>query len=209
MALQACRKASREIVEGSVGAGTGATVGKLFGIDRATKGGVGFGRQELQSGVRVQALAVVNAFGDVVDQRTGRVLAGARRSRHSAEFVGTVESMFEGRAGQGFGAAHTTLVAVMTNAALNKVQMTKVAQMAQDGLARAICPVHTQWDGDLVFALSVGRKPADANTVGTAAAEATAVAIVRAVETAEGLGGVQSCREIRAGNREQGIGNRG
>ena len=202
MALRACRRASREVVEGSVGAGTGATVGKFFGIDRATKGGVGFGSRELQGGVRVQSLAVVNAFGDVVDPRSGRVLAGARRSRDSAEFVGTVESMFEGRAGQGFGATHTTLVAVMTNAAFDKIRMTKVAQMAQDGLARAIRPVHTQWDGDLVFALSLGRKPADVNIVGTAAAEATAEAIVRAVETAEGLGGVPSCREIRAGNRE-------
>ncbi len=203
MALRACRKASREVVEGSVGAGTGATVGKLFGIDRATKGGVGFGSRELQGGVRVQALAVVNAFGDVVDSRSGRVLAGARRSRDSAEFVGTVESMFEGRAARDFGGGtHTTLVVVMTDAALDKVQMTKVAQMAQDGLARAIRPVHTQWDGDLVFALSVGRKQADMSTTGTAAAEATAEAIVRGVETAEGLGGVPSCREIRAGNRE-------
>jgi L-aminopeptidase/D-esterase-like protein len=205
MAFRACRAASREVVEGSVGAGTGATIGKLFGINRATKGGVGFGNRELQGGVRVQALAVVNAFGDVVDPRTGNVVVGARRSRDSAEFVGTVESMFEGRTGQGFGATHTTLVVVMTNAALDKVQTTKVAQMAQDGLARAIRPVHTQWDGDLVFALSLGRKKAELNTVGTAAAGVTAEAIVRAVETAEGLGGVPSCREIRG----QGLGSRG
>jgi L-aminopeptidase/D-esterase-like protein len=198
MALRACRKASREVVEGSVGAGTGATVGKLFGIDRATKGGLGFWSRELQGGVRVQALTVVNAFGDVVDPRTGKVLAGARVSRDSAEFVGTAESMFEGRVGQGFGATHTTLVVVLTSAELDKVQTTKVAQMAQDGLARAIRPVHTQWDGDLVFALSVGRKQAEVNTVGAAAAEATAEAVVRAVETAEGLGGVPSCRDLGA-----------
>jgi L-aminopeptidase/D-esterase-like protein len=105
--------------------------------------------------------------------------------------------MFERGVGQGFAVTHTTLVVVMTNAELDKVQTTKVAQMAHDGLARAIHPVHTQLDGDLVFALSVGRKRADLNSLGTAAAEATAEAIVRAVETAQGLGGVPSCREIR------------
>jgi L-aminopeptidase/D-esterase-like protein len=198
MALRACRKASREIIEGSVGAGTGATVGKLFGIARATKGGVGFWSRQLAGGVYVQALAVVNAFGDVVDPRTGRVIAGARRSPYSGEFAGTEERMLTGQGGRGFGATNTTLVVVMTNAALDKVQVTKVAQMAHDGLARAIRPVHTQWDGDLVFALSAGRKQADVNAVGTLAAQATADAIVRAVEMAKGLGGIPSCRDLGA-----------
>jgi L-aminopeptidase/D-esterase-like protein len=197
MALRACRNAKEKVVEGSVGAGTGATVGKLYGIGQATKGGLGFGSRGLRGGVRVQALAVVNAFGDVVDPRTGKVIAGARVSPESPEFAVTAESMFKGGVPKGFGATHTTLVVVMTNAELDKVQTTKVAQMAHDGLARAIHPVHTQLDGDLVFALSVGRKRADLNSLGTAAAEATAEAIVRAVETAQGLGGVPSCREIR------------
>jgi L-aminopeptidase/D-esterase-like protein len=144
----------------------------------------------------VQALAVVNAFGDVVDPLTGKVIAGARVSTESAEFAGTTGRMFAGAVSQGFGAAHTTLVVVMTSAELDKVQATKVAQMAHDGLARSIRPVHTQLDGDLVFALSVGRKRAEVNTVGTAAAEATAEAIVRAVETAQGRGGVPACREL-------------
>jgi L-aminopeptidase/D-esterase-like protein len=156
----------------------------------------------MRGGVRVQALAVVNAFGDVVDPRTGKVIAGARHSTGSAEFVGTVESMFAGGVGPGFGATHTTLVVVMTSAALDKVHATKVAQMAHDGLARAIRPVHTQFDGDVVFALSVGRKRAEVNSLGTAAAEASAEAVVRAVETARGLGGVPSCRELRTGNSE-------
>jgi L-aminopeptidase/D-esterase-like protein len=151
----------------------------------------------LQGGVRVQALAVVNAFGDVVDPRTGKVIAGARISPGSVEFAGTAEHMFAGGVGPGFRATHTTLVVVMTNAGLGKVQTTKVAQMAHDGLARAIRPVHTQWDGDLVFALSVGKMPADVNSVGTAAAEATAEAVVRGVETAKALGGVPSCQELR------------
>jgi L-aminopeptidase/D-esterase-like protein len=145
----------------------------------------------------VQALAVVNAFGDVVDPSTGKVIAGARLSPESPEFAVTAERMFERGVGKGFGATHTTLVVVMTSAELDKVQATKIAQMAHDGLARAIHPVHTQMDGDLVFALSAGRKRADLDSLGTAAAEATAEAIVRAVEAAQGLGGVPSCRELR------------
>ena len=199
MALQACRKASRIVLEGSIGAGTGATVGKLFGIAQATKGGLGFASKQLRGGVCVQALAVVNAFGDVVDPQTGKVIAGARLSPKSGQFAGTAERMYAGHVGPGFGAAHTTLVVVMTNAELDKLQATKVAQMAHDGLARAINPVHTQWDGDLVFALSVGKRRAEINSLGTAAAEVTADAIVRAVETAPGLGGVPSCQELRAG----------
>jgi L-aminopeptidase/D-esterase-like protein len=197
MALRACLGASRAVVEGSVGAGTGATVGKLFGVSQATKGGVGFATKVLGGGVRVQALAVVNAFGDVINPRTGKVIAGARISPGSTEFADAAERMFAGDVGPGFGATHTTLVAVMTNAGLDKVQTTKVAQMAHDGLARAIRPVHTQWDGDMVFALSVGKMRADVNTVGAAAAEVTAEAVVRGVETAKGLGGVPSCRELR------------
>jgi L-aminopeptidase/D-esterase-like protein len=150
----------------------------------------------------VQALAVVNAFGDVVDPRTGEVIAGARVSTESPEFAVTAERMFKGGVGRGFGATHTTLVVVMTNAELDKVQATKVAQMAHDGLARAIRPVHTQFDGDLVFALSAGRERADLNMLGTVAAEVTAEAIVRAVGAARGLGGVPSCQELAVGNRE-------
>jgi L-aminopeptidase/D-esterase-like protein len=94
--------------------------------------------------------------------------------------------------------SNTTLAMVMTSAALTIVQATKVAQMAQDGMARAICPIHTQFDGDLVFALSVGQRHADLNTLGAAAAEVTAAAVVRAVRTAKGLGGVPSGSELVA-----------
>jgi L-aminopeptidase/D-esterase-like protein len=104
--------------------------------------------------------------------------------------------MFRGGVGRGFGATNTTLVVVMTNARLDKVQSTKLAQMAHDGLARAIHPVHTQFDGDLAFALSVGKKRAELNTLGTAAAEATARAVVSAAKTARGLGGVPSFQEL-------------
>jgi L-aminopeptidase/D-esterase-like protein len=196
MALRACRHASADVVEGSVGVGTGATVGKLLGIRCATKGGLGFQSLSMTGGVVVQALAVVNAFGDVVHPRTGSIIAGARVSPHSGRFAGTAERMFRGKVRSSFGATNTTLAVVMTNASLDKVQTTKLAQMAQDGLARAICPVHTQFDGDLVFALSVGEKHADLNALGTTAAEVTAGAIVRAVQNARGLGGVPACSEL-------------
>jgi len=196
MAKRACRNARGEVAEGSVGAGTGATVGKLFGIAQATKGGVGFHSLAMTGGVVVQALAVVNAFGDVVDPRNGAVRAGARGAPGSALFVRTTEQMLKGKVRQSFGATNTTLVVVMTNAGLNKLQATKLAEMAQDGLARAINPVHTQFDGDLVFALSLGRKRADLNALGTAAAEATAQAILRGVLTAQSLGGVPAAREL-------------
>jgi L-aminopeptidase/D-esterase-like protein len=200
MAKWACRNAGVKIVEGSTGAGTGATVGKLFGVQQATKGGVGFASMALHGGAAVQALAVVNAFGDVVDPRTGAIMAGARAAADSRVFANTAEEMYRGKSRRAFGATNTTLVVVMTNAALTKLEATKVAQMAQDGLARTIRPVHTQFDGDMVFALSLGRRAADLNTLGTAAAEVTAQAIVRAVTTARGLGGVPACRELEAEN---------
>ena len=196
MARWACQNSSVEVAEGSVGAGTGATVGKLFGVSHATKGGVGFASLALPRSAVVQALAVVNAFGDVVDPTNGRIVAGARTSPEAFEFAGTSEQMFQGRMRKGFGETNTTLVVVITNAGLDKLQVTKVAQMAQDGMARAVRPVHTQFDGDLVFALSAGQKRADLNTLGTAASEVTALAILRAVKTAKSLGGVPSCQEL-------------
>jgi L-aminopeptidase/D-esterase-like protein len=149
----------------------------------------------LPGGVVVQALVVVNAFGDVVDPSSGKVIAGARASSASRQFVDSAGQMFQGKIRKSFTGTNTTLAVAMTNALLDKLQATKLAQMAQGGLARAIRPVHTQFDGDLVFALSVGQKRADLNTLGTAAAEMIAGAIVRAVLTAKGLGGVPACVE--------------
>ena len=196
MAFAACRAARSAVAEGSVGAGTGATVGKLYGLFQATKGGVGYRTLALPGGVEVHALVVVNAFGDVIGPTTGEVIAGARASRRSTRFVCTAQRMLEGEIRKTVGATNTTLAVVMTNAGLDKLQAVKVAEMAQDGLARAISPVHTRYDGDLVFALSVGRKRGDINTLGPAAAEATARAVVRAVRAARTLGGVPSQRDI-------------
>lgn len=199
MALWACRNAKPEVAEGSVGAGTGATVGKLFGIAASTKGGVGFATVALPRGTAVQALAVVNAFGDVVEPASGRIIAGARTAPGSAEFVNTARQMLRGRVYKKFDGTNTTLAVVMTNVVLNKLQATELARMAQDGLARAIRPVHTRFDGDVVFALSLGAKRFDVNALGEAAAEAVAGAIVRAAASAQGLGGVPSASELSAG----------
>lgn len=196
MALEACRKASDAVAEGSVGAGTGATVGKLFGMKRATKGGIGFRQISLSGNVAVQALVVVNAYGDVIDPGTGEIVAGARTGVKSADFAGSHQEMLRGKFRKSFGATNTTLAVVMTDAALNKVEATKVAQMAQDGMARAILPAHTLFDGDLIFALSVGKKRADLNTLGSTAADATAQATVSAVLAAESRGGIPACRDL-------------
>ncbi len=196
MAKWACQKATANVTEGSIGAGTGATVWKILGLAHATKGGVGFSSLNLSGEVMVQALAVVNAFGDVLGPHGEEIVAGARVSPSSNQFLSTRDQMLRGWPVKGFGATNTTLVAVITNAALDKNQATKVAQMAQDGLARVISPAHTQFDGDLVFALSLGQKTSNLNTLGTAAAHVTAQAILRGVTTAKGLGGIPSATDL-------------
>ncbi len=193
---QAClAAASGEVAEGSVGAGTGATVGKILGMGRATKGGVGTSSLKIGADIIVGALAVVNAFGNVVDPETGQTLAGPRRS-DGPGFLSTAEIMKSGVPWQSPLPQNTTLAVVATNARLDKAQATKVAQMAHDGMARAIVPCHTMVDGDICFALSLGDKPGDVSTVGVAAAEAVSMAVVRAVLRAEGLGGIPAAREV-------------
>ena len=174
-----------------MGAGAGATVGKLLGMAQAMKGGVGCATVEIAGGVRVAALAVVNAFGDVVDPGTGRPIAGARVAPDSPELADTAAWMKRGIVRRGFGGeSNTTLVVAATNARLSKVQASALAAMAQTGCARVLSPAHTTFDGDLVFSLSVGELEADLNALGVAAAEAAAMAIVRGVRTARTLGGV-------------------
>ena len=197
MALEACRNATTDIVVGSVGAGTGATVGKLYGIAQAMKGGVGFGSLRFSRGHMVQAIALVNSFGDIADPENDSILAGTRKSRRSLELAPTEAQMLKGVHRRGFGVNNTTLIVLMTDVRLDKLQATKVAQMAQDGMARTVRPAHTQFDGDLIFALSVGSKRTDLHTLGTAAVEVTARAIVNAIKIAKGLGGVPSYQDIR------------
>ena len=191
----ACQAASRDAVaEGNVGAGAGASVGKLFGIARAMKGGVGTASIEV-GGLTVAALVAVNAIGDVVDPRTGRIVAGAR-SEDGRSLVGTMRALRRGELPARLDPRHsagtaTTIAVVATDAALTKAEATKVAQMAHDGLARSINPVHTMGDGDVVFTLATGTSGRVAMTtlVGALAAEVLADAVLRAVRAAARIGG--------------------
>lgn len=184
----AAAASDQAVAEGNVGAGTGCTVGKLFGMSRAMKGGIGTATVTLGSGLLVSALAAVNAFGDVRDPASGKILAGARAGRG---FADTSESIKRGAAAS-FKSTNTTLVAVATNAKLSKVTATKVAQLAQVGLSRVVSPAYTMIDGDVIFCLSplTATAGADVHALGIAAAEAVAAAIVRGVTTAKALGGV-------------------
>lgn len=195
---QAALAASSGLVaEGSVGAGKGATVGKLLGMERAMKGGLGSAAIRLEGGLTIGALVVANAVGDVVDPETGQLVAGAR----TADGRGLADQRDLLRRGallRPMPAQNTTLGIVATNARLSKVEATKVAQMAQDGLARTLYPAHTPWDGDTIFALSTGRHdgPVDVLTIGALAADRVAEAILRAVRKATGLPGLPTVSEL-------------
>jgi L-aminopeptidase/D-esterase-like protein len=175
--------------EGSVGAGTGATVGKALGMSQAMKSGLGSFTVSLPGGVLVSSLVVVNAFGDVRDPATGKIVAGVRRSPDSREFA-NAEEVIKQRPPAPLVRANTTLAVVATNARLDKVGAAKLAEFGSLGMARAIYPVNTMLDGDTTFALAIGTLRADINTLGIAAAEAVVQAILRAVRLAKPLGGL-------------------
>jgi len=187
----------RAVVEGALGAGTGATVGKILGIKQAMKSGVGSWTVPLEgrnAGVTVSALAVVNAIGDVRDPANGKIIAGARKTPDSTDFADSARLM-KSLGPTGFTRENTTLVVVATNAALTKVEATKLAQLGQLGVARAINPVNTMSDGDLVVAMSCGTSRAPIDALGVAASEAVAEAILRAVQLAPSLGGLPGLRK--------------
>jgi L-aminopeptidase/D-esterase-like protein len=193
---EACLNASAEVAEGSVGCGVGATIGKLFGLQCAMKGGVGTASVAMPDGLIVGALAVVNAFGDIVDNLTGKIIAGVRKTAESVEFAGTVDSLKRGYVKKQFGIENTTLAVVATNGAFHKGEITKVAQIAQGGLIKTVNPVHTTFDGDLVFALSTGAIEADVNRVGILSEFVVTEAIKRAVRKADGLGKLPAARDV-------------
>jgi L-aminopeptidase/D-esterase-like protein len=173
-----------------VGAGTGATVGKLWGIARAMKGGVGTASLRV-AGVTVAALIVVNAVGDVIDPARGLPLAGAR-SADGSRLVGTTATLLAGELPPVLQAgAATTIGCVATDMSLTKAECRRLAQSAHDGLARSIDPIHTAFDGDTIFALATGRTEARLHPValGAAVAAVTAAAVLRAVRAARGLSG--------------------
>jgi L-aminopeptidase/D-esterase-like protein len=195
----ACQAASAASVsEGNVGAGAGATVGKLFGSQSAMKSGIGSASVRIgETDLRVGAIVAVNAVGDVLDAGTGETLAGARLPDGSG-FRNSAAAILKGATVKAQPGAHTTIGVVATNAQLTKSEATKVAQMAHDGLARTINPVHSAMDGDTIFAAANGtaQTHADVTTLGAIAAIAMARAVNRAVTTATGIPGFPACRDV-------------
>ncbi len=186
--------------EGNVGAGAGATVGKLRGSGRTMKGGIGTASITLDNGLTVAAIVAVNAVGDVIDPATGSVVAGVR----TADGLGLADArvlLREGELDEPDSGINTTIGVVATNATLTKAEATKVAQMAQDGLARATYPAHTPGDGDTVFSLATGTLSgaAPVSRIGALAADVMAEAIVRAVRAATGIPGIPAASDLNAG----------
>jgi L-aminopeptidase/D-esterase-like protein len=196
---KACQAATAQrVAEGNVGAGAGATIGKMFGMKQAMKSGLGSSSIRVgNTGIVVGAIVAVNAVGDVVDPKSGKIIAGARQPDGSG-FMDSMAHIREGYSVRIDTATNTTIGVVATNVALDKAQATKVAQMAHDGLARTIYPVHTPSDGDTIFAVATGEQPARANpgAIGALAAEAMAQAVLRAVMSARGIPGLPSYREL-------------
>lgn len=190
---------SGPVAEGNVGAGAGATVGKMGGPGRAMKGGVGSASISMPGGLVVSALVVVNAVGDVIDPATGQVVAGAR-SEDGRTLADARLLLRAGRSNWSRPGENTTIGVVATNASLTQVQATVMAQMAHDGFARAISPSHTPNDGDAIFALATGvyDGPTGLATVGALAADVMAEAIVRAVRAATGIPGYPAARDLQA-----------
>jgi L-aminopeptidase/D-esterase-like protein len=207
MGYAACEAAKTERpAEGNAGAGMGATVGKILGMAGATKSGIGTASVDLGNGLIVGAIIAVNALGDVVDPASGEILAGVRPVKLGPIGVGGGETfadtllVMKGMAGKlalRFASRGNTVIGVVaSNAALTKEEANKVAQMAHDGLARAVRPAHTMLDGDTLFALSTGKKNADVNIIGAYAADVVARAIVSAVHSAVGAGGIPAMSEL-------------
>jgi L-aminopeptidase/D-esterase-like protein len=178
------------IAEGRVGVGTGCTVGKLYGMKRACDAGIGCWTAELAEGNRLAAFAAVNAFGDVLDPDTGRILAGTRVMENSRQFVDTAAVLRGGVivpefGGEKSGGTNSVLVAIAINAALTHAEAERLAELASSGMARVLSPAHTQFDGDILFVLAPATAdssiPVDVDTVGRAAADAVARAIARGV----------------------------
>jgi L-aminopeptidase/D-esterase-like protein len=206
MGYQACLAASRKPpAQGNIGAGTGASVGKLFGPALAMKSGLGTASMRA-GGIVVGALVAVNAFGDVVDPVTGGIIAGLRSGKlgpvrvgGKSRFADTVEMMkkLPGRSSLGIATRSNTVIGVIaTNAKLSKPEATKVAQMAHDGIARAVRPAHTMLDGDTIFALSTGNARANLSLIGALGAQVLTAAILRAVKAAKGAGGLPGLADL-------------
>lgn len=207
MGYQACLTASTEEPEqGSVGAGTGATVGKLLGMTQSTKSGIGSASIKLPGGTIIGALIAVNAIGEVINPENNQIIAGLRSLKKGPisiggdeKFASTLDIM-RSYAGQKLlsmaSRSNTVIGVVATNAKMNKSQATRIAQMAQNGVVRTIKPANTMFDGDTIFALSTGKKNTDINVVGAFAAQVVSRAIINAVKNASSLGGIPAIKDF-------------
>jgi len=200
MGFAACKNAASEIgsrLAGTVGAGTGATVGKILGPAAQMKGGLGQAVIKIGPELLVGALIAVNCLGDVIDPNSGQILAGARKLPEGG-FADTM-TVLPHLATQFNSSGNTVIGVVATNAGLTKEAANKVAQMAHNGLARAIRPAHTMFDGDTIFALATGMAaPGNPTVIGAFAAEAVAQAVVDAVKQATGLAGVPALTDLKS-----------
>jgi L-aminopeptidase/D-esterase-like protein len=198
MGYAACEAASEaEVLQGCVGAGTGCRIGAMLGNEFATKGGIGSASIELSEGLIVAALVAVNCVGDVVDER-GDIIAGLRQPPDGSTFTGmlnVMKTIAHTETPPPRADSNTVIGVVATNAKLNKEQVNKVAQMAHDGLAQAVRPAHTMWDGDTLFALATGEKTANVTAIGSYAAEMVAQAIRNGTRAATTLAGVRSLND--------------
>jgi L-aminopeptidase/D-esterase-like protein len=192
---QACLAANNnEVAEGCVGAGTGAVVGKILGLERAVKSGLGTASRKIAGDIVVAALVVVNAIGDVIKPGTGEILAGPRKPDGSG-FLSTSE-LWKGESKGAVPPFNTVIGVVATNAKISKAAASRLARVAQVGIARTIDPCHTMYDGDALFVLSLGEKEADVTALGAVATEVVAEAIVRAIQKAETLAGVPAAADV-------------
>lgn len=185
---------SQHASDGNTGAGTGATVGKMCGFSNAMKGGLGTASIRLSNGLRVSAMIVVNAVGEIRDHTSGEVIAGMTDGK--GHLVNPQNNFIYSDEDIAAFVGNTTIGVICTNAQLTKAEMTKVAQMSHDGLARTIYPIHTPFDGDTIFAASTGVVQSSLNIVGTLAAEVVAEAVLNGVKLANSAKGYLACSQI-------------
>lgn len=194
MGYEACINSEKmQFSDGNVGAGTGASVGKILGIKGAMKGGLGSCCLKVGK-LRVGALVAVNCLGDVINPTNNKIIAGALKEDGS--FLDSENFIISSQGGNHVFAGNTTIGIVITNAVLNKAQANKVASMAHNGYARTIKPSHTMYDGDTIFTLSQGKIKADISAVGTLAALAVEQAVLDGVKKAKGAYGLKSASDL-------------
>jgi L-aminopeptidase/D-esterase-like protein len=205
MGYAACAAAGATVTEGCVGAGAGATVGKLLGLAGAVKSGIGTWSETLADGTVVGALVACNAWGDVCRQADGQIIAGTRDPQ-SGQLIDSIallrQPTYQSAASAIAAGQNTTLAVIATDARLSKAEATKLAQMAHDGLARAIRPVHTPFDGDTAFALATGRRAGPPLALlGAIAADVLTRAIERSVLEATSIGGLPAARDLTVSSK--------